>query len=210
MRGIKKMLLICGIILSLVMIACVGAVIHVLFGTDTYQSDDIAYYQALTGEIEGEDMYPIFAGEFDMPCPFELPALSEVEPCASYRFNYTAKRMSIFQSHAYVLVASYDAEHYRQRVDALEDRYEYLTDAFFGGGTAEDPQPEFELDGFRFRAVQEAGKDRADVKYIFLVGTSDERQEIAYVYYHDQDLDYIDTTMGEFLEEETGWKTVVK
>ena len=33
----------------------------------------------------------------------------------------------------------------------------------------------------------------------------DEKQEIAYVYYYNFDLDVINTSFGEFLKEECGW-----
>ena len=208
----KKVLKIVGILAltaALLFTLCIGLGIYVILGSDSKDTSDIGYYQVLSGETEGSDMIPVLGTEFDMPCPFDLPRLSELEPCEDFRFNYTAIRHGIFQSHAYILIVTYNEADYGQRKTELENEYVYLTDTFWGGGEAENHSPEFDLDGFGFRAVQKGEEDRSDVKYMFFVGASDERQEIAYIYYHDQDLDYIDYSLGEFLKDETGWNKVV-
>ncbi len=188
-------------------VVCVGLVGYVLFSTSEKSTDNIGYYQALSGELEGTDMIPVLGEEFDLYCPYDLPWLSELEPYEDYRFDYTAIRRSIFQSHAYTLIVSYDAEIYQHKKAALLQDYSYLTDTFSGGGEVENHSPEFDLDGFHFRAVRE-DRDHADVQNMFFVGFSDEHNEIVFLYYHDQDLDYIDCSLPAFISEETGWENV--
>lgn len=187
------------------LVACIGLV---LSGCVTRKTDDVTYYRVLSGEQEGSDMMPVFGEEFDMYCPFDLPQLKELEPYKDYRFDYTAKAEAFFQSHAYILIVSYDDETYLHRKAQLEQDYTYLTDTFEGKDESGGHQPQFDLDGFHFRAVKSEEWDYAEVKYMFFIGTSNSRNEIAYIYYYDQDLDYIASDLPSFVVEETGWKRV--
>lgn len=200
MEIFKKVLKICGILfLAVVLLYAVGFA-YVLFGTNTKSTEDISYYQALSGETDGLDMMPVFSEEFDMPCPYDLPALSELGPYLDYRFNYTAKRESVFQSHAYILILSYDVEEYNARKEVLETQYTYLQEIDKG------VSGQYNMSGFTIRAVE--GGDYPNE--MLFVAISDTRQEIGYIYYYDQDLDYIDDPLGKFLAENTGWNGITE
>jgi hypothetical protein len=209
MKTVKRVLC---VVIALVLVGIIGyfgLILYVLLGSNVKSSDNIAYYQVLSGEQDGSDMISVLNEEFDMPCPFNLPHLSELEPYTHYRFDYTAVRESVFQTHSYILILSYDAETYPQIKDMLAQEYTYLTDTFPGSEETKRHQPEFQLDGFAFRAAQAGERDFADVQHMLFVGTRDDRGEIAIIYTHNQDLDFISTSLGSYISEETGWKRVI-
>jgi len=204
MKLLKKVLVICGIVLLVGVLAFVGLILFIMFGTNTYQTDDIAFYQALSGETEGPNSLAILGEQIDIPSPpYELPYLEGLEPYDDYRFNYTARRVSIFEAHAYTLIVEYSAAYAEKKAD-LDSQFIWLTDSIpnDNGGTA----PEFEMDGFSFRAV----KGGWYPKEMLYIGFSDERNEIAYIYIYDFDLDYVSSTVKDYLLEESGWCEVVK
>lgn len=172
---------------------------------NTKTTDDLSYYRALSGESGGADMMPIFGSEFDMPCPYQIPLLSELEPYRDIRFDYSAKRELFFQSHAYVLIAEYDKTTYAVQKAALEGRYTYCTEQSQGISAGEMTEFAYTMDEFEIRAVE--GGDYP--KEMLFIGFSDTKQEVAIVYFYDQDLDYIDEPLGKFIEANTGWEKVV-
>lgn len=200
MEIIRKILKVCAILFLVVVVVYILGFVYVMFGSNTKTSEDISYYQTLSGETDGPDMMRIFGSEFDMPCPYNLPVMGELEPYLDYRFNYTAKRESIFQSHAYILILSYDKEEFAARKAALEMQYTYLEEI------SEGISGQYDMSGFTIRAVE--GGDYP--KEMLFVAVSDTQQEIGYIYFYDQDLDYIDDPLGKFLAEETGWIDIVK
>lgn len=202
MRKRKFRIFICIIMLLATLSGCFAD----LSGADTKTTDDLSFYRVLSGEAEGVDMMPVFGTtEFDIPCPYDLPLLEELEPCKDVRFNYTAKRESLFQSHAYILIVSYDKEQYEDQEAALSAKYTFCTDDSEGFSDGTMSGHTYETDDFIFQAV-EGGEYP---KEMFLLGLSDTRQEVAVIYFYDQDLDYIDVPLGKFLDNETGWNEIV-
>lgn len=185
-----------------------GPILCLLLTSNEKSTSDISYYQALSGETDGHKTLPILGQRPDIECGYDLPWLSELEPYEDCRFNYTARQFAIFESHSYILILEYDGETYTRQKEKLETAYSYVTGNLPGGTSREEHSPEFEMDGFQFRAV---GEDPYDYpQYMFFVGTSDETREVAYIYFHDPDLDYLNPTVADFLREETGWKEVVQ
>ena len=171
-----------------------------IFGKHVKQSDDLSYYQALSGETEGKASLSIFGSDY-VECPYELPKLTELEDYQSVRFNHMAKRIWFFSSRSYVLVVSYDDYHYATQKAALEDKYTFCTpgqDEIMTGYA-------YSMDGFDIQAVEGGWFP----KEMLFLGFNDQNREIAIVYYYDQDLDYIDDPLGKFLTEETGWCRVI-
>lgn len=197
----KKLFKIISLVLVFVFLAFVGLILFIMFGSNTYETADIAYYQAISGEIDGPNSLAILGEQIDIPdCPYELPFLNELEPFENYRFNYTARRVSIFESHAYILIAEYSDAEYAARKTELDSRYIWRTDEDRGVSC------QFILDGFRFRTV-EGGRYPKEMLFI---GTSDESGEIAYIYFWDPDLDDVSPSVEDFLTDETGWRKVVR
>lgn len=185
-----------GMLIVLVML-CVS-------GCTAKSTDELSYYRALSGESGGEDMMPVFGDAFDMPCPYSLPLLAELEPYRNIRFDYTAKRELFFQSHAYVLIAEYDKTAYETQKAALEERYTFCTEQSQGISEGKMTELAYTVDEFEIRAVE--GGDYP--KQMLFIGFSDIKQEVAIIYFYDQDLDYIDDPLGKFIEENTGWGKV--
>ena len=195
-------------------IVCMAAVIGIMvalfslaswfFGTDIYESEDIAYYQGICGELDAPDSLQIWAENVGMPgCDYALPTLEMLEPYENTRFHYQVRDAALFQAHAFVLIVEYSEQEYKMQKEAIENTYFWRTEGI--EGETENVLPEFNLDGFDFRSVSGGYYPNE----MFLLGTCDEAWEIAYIYFYDGDLDYVNPDMAGFLRDETGWNEVV-
>ena len=198
----KGCLIGCAAVLLAVLVAA-ALLLGLLFGENAETTDDISYYQALSGEIDGPNSLPILGEQVDVYCPYEMPKLSALEPCEEMRFLYQARRMIVFESHSYILHLCYDAAGYEARMQAFEEAYDWRTELITG--ETEGISPDFEMDGYRFRCVEGGYYP----KEMLCIGTREEDHEIVILYFYDQDLDYISLDMAGFLMDETGWKEVV-
>lgn len=185
------------VVLGVAFLAFVG---WIVLGYQVKQTDDLSYYQALTEKKNGEIALPVaFSGYVE--CPYELPALEELDPYKQLRFNHMSKRVSIFSCHSYVLVASFDEAAYADQKTKLVEKYTFCPpkqDKIMSGYA-------YNMDGFEIRAV-EGGEYPHQMLFI---GCNDDSREIAIVYYYDQDLDGVTQPLGKFLTEETGWTQII-
>ena len=188
----------------MVVVLFFGIVFYLLFGDHTQDTTDIAYYQALSGETEGPDSLPVLGEQIDIFCPYDLAKLTELKPYEDMRFHYQVRRVAVFQSHAYIVIVRYtDADYPARREQVLTDYA--LWDAESWELETYQMEPEFSMDGFDFRCIEGGSYPHA----MLFIGTSDAAREIAYLYFHDQDLDYISDGMEDFIRGETGWNEVV-
>ena len=187
----------------LMAVIIVGLPLFLLFRGDVKVTEDISYYQALSGEIEGPNSLPILGEQIDVYCPYEMPKLSELEPYEELQFAYQARRVIVFQSHSYILRLSYDAAGYETQMQAFEDAYDWRTELI--AGETEGVSPCFELDGYQFQCVQGGYYP----KEILCIGTREEEHEIVILYFFDQDLDFVSPDMAGFLLDETCWNEVI-
>jgi len=197
----KKGCMIGCIAAVLVPVLLMGLFFSFVFGSDTKGTEDIAYYQALTGELDGPNSINLLGDQVNIPCPYDLPKISELGNFVDYRFRYQAYRVSLFQADSHILIAEYEPEEYAEAKAGLD--YAWRTEGI--KGETEDFPPVFSLNGFEFRAVEGGYYP----KEMFFVGTCDETEEIAYIYFYDQDLDFISPDMAEFLIKESGWREVI-
>ena len=176
----------------------------ILFYHEERSTDNIVFYRTISGEIEGENSLKRWGDAYHVPCDYTLPQLPELMPYASFRFDHTVTEYSLFHSYSYSLVLKYDAQDYPDKKAWLETVYPSLEEGIPGDELSYEP--EFELDGFWFRSIE------GDFypKNMLFIGYSDSRQEIAIIFFFDQDLDYMDTPPGNFLCENTGWNKVVE
>lgn len=192
----------CAAVLVLVMLF-VGVMFYLLFVDHTQVTTDIAYYQALSGETEGPNSLPILGEQIDVFCPYDLPMLTELEPYEDLSFRYQARRVAVFESHAYiVLVRCTDADYPARREQVLADYA--LWDAEDWEKENYNMEPEFSMDGFEFRCIEGGSYPHA----MLFIGTSDATREIAYIYFFDGDLDCTSDGMEGFIRGETGWNEV--
>ena len=198
----KGCLIGCAVVLALI-VAFVGFTLYLLFADSVQITTDIAYYQALSGEVEGPNSLPILGEQVDIYCPYEMPKLSALEPCEEMHFLYQARRVIVFQSHSYILRLRYDAAGYDAQMAAFEGAYDWESELI--PGETEGVAPYFALDGYRFRCVEGGYYP----KEMLCIGTREEEHEIVILYFHDQDLDFVGPDMAAFLRDETCWSEVV-
>ena len=198
----KGCLIGCAVVLALI-VAFVGFTLYLLFADSVQVTTDIAYYQALSGEVEGPNSLPILGEQVDVYCPYEMPKLSELEPCEELRFAYQARRVIVFESHSYILRLRYDAAGYEAQMAAFEEAYDWRTEPI--AGETEGVSPDFELDGYKFRCAEGGYYP----KEMLCIGTREEEHEIVILYFYDQDLDFVRPDMAGFLLDETCWNEVV-
>ena len=194
-------------VIAVLAFAFVGFIGFSLFGSNKTNTDDLYYYKTISGEMEGAKSLKLLGEVYDVPCTFDLPLLKELGPYEEYRFDHSVHRYSIFTEYSYCLVLKYGEQDYAVKKTWLEDTYPTLADGIIG---LEDKfhTSEFEMDGFSFRAI---GKECTYYpKEMMFIGTCEPEKEIAIIYYHDFDLDYVSPTLPAFLVESTGWKNVVK
>ncbi|WP_061994798.1 hypothetical protein [Clostridium sp. ATCC 25772] len=177
MRKIRKK---CSIILLIVLISCVTGCSKV--------NSDIESYLNTGSNIDSN------AKDF-MPKLDDLPTYKDIT------YKYTNKSMVIFQAHSVVLVVSYDDETYKNEKAKLEEKYNFLDskvslDSMYNVDDGEDkyviPEHEFLINSYNFRVADENEKNNRKFPKAFgMIGTSDKEKSIAYLYFYDQDLDYI-------------------
>ena len=187
----------------LVAVLFLGLSVYLIFRDDVKTTTDIAYYQALSGEIDGPNSLPILGEQVDIYCPYEMPKLSALEPYEELQFAYQARRIIVFESHSYILHLSYDAAGYEAQMAAFEEAYDWRTELITG--ETEGVSPGFELDGYQFQCVQGGYYP----KEMLCIGTREEEHEIVILYFFDQDLDFVSPDMAAFLRDETCWSEVV-
>ena len=192
-----KRLLIVAAVFHTVRILVMGAFVFLMFHTEKNHSEDIACYQALSSEMESPDV----------DCPYDLPRLSELEPCESRRFAYDERTTLLVTDEVYILIASYDEEDYGTRKSGLDSDYAYRTEMIEGVEDGEQISPVFEMDGFSFRAVEQEGAEYP--KQMLFVGTCDDRRELAYIYCDNYDLDCISGSVEAHLREVSRWAQIV-
>ena len=184
-----------------------GGLFLLAFHSETTQSDDIAYYQALSGETSGPTNIGYTENGRNVVCGYDLPLLSELEPYVDYRFVHDDYSNIIATDFTYILIVSYDEENYQVRKAALDSAYTYRTEMIEGPGEGKEISPVFEMDGFAFRSVEQAGAEYP--KQMLFVGTSDERRELAYIYCDNYDLDCISGSVEQHLREVSSWAEIV-
>ena len=203
---VKCLLIVAAVFVTLKVLAT-GGLLFLLFHSETRQSDDIAYYQALSGEIDGPTNIGYTENGRNVECGYDLPLLSELEPCEGYRFVHDDYTNIVATDYTYILIVSYDEENYQARKAALDTDYTYRTEMIEALEEGQQVSPVFEMDGFSFRAVEQKWAEYP--KQMLFVGTSDERRELAYIYCDNYDLDCIDESMEKHLKDVSSWAEIV-
>ena len=203
---IKRILIVLAILLGLKLLAA-GGLLLMLFHTETRRSEDIAYYQALSGEIDGPTNIGYTENGRNVECGYDLPLLRELEPCEGYRFVHDDCTTIVATDYTYILIVTYDEENYKARKAALDTDYTYRTELIEALEEGQQVSPSFEMDGFSFRAVEQKWAEYP--KQMLFVGTSDERRELAYIYCDNYDLDCIDESVEKHLKDVSSWAEIV-
>ena len=137
-----------------------------------------------------------------------MPSLEEIGNYQDINYWYGYQDVLFFQSHAFLLKVFYSQKEYFEKLENIQQQYVFLEEPV--QYTQERfllPQAEFELDGYHFQVVSQT-KDWEAVypKDFMMIGCSEEQNSIVYLYFYDENLDYISTqeepkSMEEFVRE---------
>ena len=138
-----------------------------------------------------------------MPAIEDLPKYQDI----SYKYNHSS--IILFETEAITLVVNYDEETYEKEKEKLTERYKFLNHKVvsdFDKSKYYIPEYEFSINNYDFKVAE--GNDNYEAIYpksFGIIGISDEKNSIAYLYFYDYDLDYIqkdkDSPMADFVKE---------
>lgn len=112
-----------------------------------------------------------------------MPVLDELPTYMDIDYRHTQKKMFLFEANSVVLVVEYDTETYESEKEKLA---EDLT-IFKATNDTIHSNIEFSLNSYEFRVSEGKGYPKS----FGMIGTADEHQRIAYLYFYDFDLDKI-------------------
>ncbi|GAA0086413.1 hypothetical protein UT300007_28530 [Clostridium sp. CTA-7] len=131
----------------------------------------------------------------DSKAKYIMPELEDLPEYKNIEYKYTHKSMLIFESHSVALIVSYDDNTFESEKEKLNEQYTFLGEKIkseFDKSKYYIPEYEFSVERYTFRVI---GKDCApNTKYpksFGMIGISEEKKSIAYLYFYDEDLDYI-------------------
>lgn len=125
-----------------------------------------------------------------MPAIEGLPKYEDI----SYKYNHFS--IILFETDTMTLVVNYDEETYEREKEKLTEKYKFLDQTVvsdFDKNKYYIPEYEFSINNYDFKVVD--GNDNYKAKYpksFGMIGISDEKKSIAYLYFYDYDLDYIE------------------
>lgn len=127
-----------------------------------------------------------------------MPKLNELPKYKSISYKYNHKSILFFESDAVTLVLTYDDKTYKREKDKLTKTYTFLNKKIEFSDMDDDeykyiiPEYEFSINTYNFKVVGEEGKGNTEFPKSFgIIGTSDKKKSIAYLYFYDFDLDCI-------------------
>ena len=172
----------------------IAIIVFTLIKTSDVKNTDIQNYLVTDSNLYEEARYM-------MPILENLPKYIDID------YKYTKKRLFIFVSHSVVLSIQYDDETYKSEKEKLEETYEFLNKENIGfkqKGAPVPPHYEFSINTYTFRIVEEVkaneGYSMDYPKSFGMIGTSDEKKRIAYLYFYDFDLDVGEANMEQFVK----------
>lgn len=138
-----------------------------------------------------------------------MPSIEELPENKSIEYRYTSNSIIISQSDSIALVVSYDDSTYKKEKEKLKEHYTYLDKPVYDNDIDNFliPEHEFKVNSYNFKVASGNESYTADYPKSFgMIGTSDEKKSIAYLYFYDSDLDYISkkdngTSILEFVKE---------
>ena len=156
---------------------------------------------------EGDDMTVPYT-EMQKKNSF-MPPLSDVgAPEETAYYDYFSQQMGFFTCDAEILICRYGEDAYQQEKARVETAYTFQTQPMEACGYTCDPTAT--LDGYTFQILADtegAPWNESYPKIVNLIATNDATHEIVYLYFCDDDLDYIED-MAEFIRNDCGWKHI--
>lgn len=159
------------------------------------KSTNIQNYLATGSNLDEEAKHMMLTLE-------NLPKYKDID------YKYTNKRFFFFESHSVVLSIQYNDETYKSEKENLEETYKFLNTKkidFKQNGALVPPYYEFSVNTYTFRIVKDVkdyeGYSMGYHKSFGLIGSSNEKKRIAYLYFYDFDLDVGEDNMEQFVKQ---------
>lgn len=125
-----------------------------------------------------------------------MPDLEDLPEYENIEYKYTEKPMLIFKSHSVALIVSYDDDTFESEKEKLGEQYTFLDKKISSYADKSKyfiPEYEFSVQSYTFRVIDKEGISNTEFpKYFGMIGVSEEKKSIAYLYFYDEDLDYIE------------------
>ena len=129
-----------------------------------------------------------------------MPELSELGNPEEIEYYNLFFAYVIFSHETDGLICTYTQEEYAIQKAQLDTTYNFQIEK-----TEDDNLPAVEINGYQFKLLSIDKYDLYYPKVVVLIGYSDDANEIVYIEFYDDDLDYI-TSLEEFIADDCGWK----
>ncbi|MBE6747788.1 MAG: hypothetical protein E7557_00980 [Ruminococcaceae bacterium] len=141
-----------------------------------------------------------------------MPTLDEVgSPVDIDYYNVYIQYFIYFTPETDYLICEYTPEEYKTQKNALFEKFIFQEDKL--SNLDASCEATTELDGFTFRSLsidEKSYKSSIDYpKQMMLIAYSDKTNEIIYISFYDDDIDYL-TSLSEFINDDCGWKYIRK
>ncbi len=124
-----------------------------------------------------------------------MPELEDLPEYKNIEYKYTHKSMLIFESHSVALIVSYDDNTFESEKEKLNEQYTFLDEKIkseFDKSKYYIPEYEFSVESYTFRVIDKNSTPNTKYPKSFgMIGVSEEKKSIAYLYFYGEDLDYI-------------------
>lgn len=124
-----------------------------------------------------------------------MPSLEDLPKYEDIEYKYTEKSMLILKSHSVALSVSYDYDTFESEKEKLDEQYTFLDKKIssdFDKSKYYIPEYEFSVQSYTFRVIDKKNTSNTEFpKFFGMIGVSEEKKSIAYLYFYDEDLDYI-------------------
>ncbi len=184
----KKIVLIIISIILAVLITVSGSLLYFIFSVRDKVDYDISEWSNL------EKTYTY------------LPSVEEMGGYSDLKSKYQHRDCFIFQSDTYILRATYSEEAFDIQKDAILNNYSFQENVVDYGEEVVEKKATFNYDDFHFQMLSLNKYNLYYPKEMVFVGISEKKNEIAFIYFYDIDLDYIGSSFEDFIVNECGWE----
>ena len=133
--------------------------------------------------------------EYFMPNVDDLPKYKDIS------YQCTITDVVSLCSEGLTLVVQYDEKTYREEKVELEDKYVFLEEELSRNMRYHIPKSRFSIGSYNFKVVKKFNERDSNFARDFgIIGTSDEKNSIAYLYFYDYELDSINEPMEDFVK----------
>ena len=137
-----------------------------------------------------------------------MPTTAEVGKYERIEVEHYEKRILIETYDVYTLNIRYDDETYIKEKQKISEKYIFEKGSLKGRKGAKI-EPTFVIDSFNFKTLSFGTYDLQYTNKMVFIGTSDNKNEISYVYYYDVGgLDYLPKSLSKYLIQNCNWDSI--